>query len=118
MGRVIKIQLAGGIDYGSLYLLDENGSIFSCGSNSNGQLGIGSETNPQVFTEVIKPKYIKFVDISPCGGSYYDGTQYNRFGFMAADQYGDIWACGYPTDGQVPILETTVRTILRRATIT
>lgn len=75
----------------NMYAIDEDGAVWSCGGNGDGDLGIGSTTNqniPQKITAINK-KVIK-LDIM----SYY-GTIY------AIDEEGGLWSWGNNEKGQV-----------------
>jgi len=84
----IKKVLIQGAQNGSCYALDYDGDLWTCGYNGYGQLGNGYTTTNSTFTKVIKDGDIKFVDFDLFGAD-------NVSGFLAADQYGNIWGCGY-----------------------
>jgi alpha-tubulin suppressor-like RCC1 family protein len=73
--------------YNTIFFIDNNGDVYACGSNSEGQMGIGSDTsviyNPikieQIFTD-------KIVDIS-----------FNDLSTLFLDNNGDVYGCGKNT---------------------
>ena len=68
--------------------LNSSGELYVSGYNGYGQKGIGTTAQNNNFSKVIKPEDLKFVDFT-CWG-WNSGT-----GWTAADQYGDLWSCGY-----------------------
>jgi alpha-tubulin suppressor-like RCC1 family protein len=56
---ITKVIVTGTGSYNSSYILASDGSVFSCGYNGNGGLGVGDATLRNVFTPV------------PIGGSRY-----------------------------------------------
>lgn len=74
--------------YAFFVALDSFGDLYVSGYSGYGQKGIGTTAQNNSFSKVIKPADLKFVDFT-CWG-WYSGT-----GWTAADQYGDLWSCGY-----------------------
>ena len=83
--------------YGNFLAITEDGAVWGTGSNSSGQLGIGSTTNQQVFTK----SNIEFgaVAVSAGGSSSY---------VLKSD--GSVWATGNNRDGELGTGDTTNRT--------
>ena len=86
--NVKKVTPAGGNTDSNYYVLTNDGNIYASGPNTYGQKGIGGVAQNNRFTLMIKPTYIKFIDIGP-------SAQNSLNGVIASDQYGMLWACGY-----------------------
>jgi alpha-tubulin suppressor-like RCC1 family protein len=81
------------------YVIDNQGTVWSFGINSNGQLGLGvNNTSQKTSPETIFRSDIKFAAVS--AGA--------NFG-LAVDAEGDIWSWGYNGYGQLGIGNSTTR---------
>ena len=113
LNNIIKILTVGNYDWVTFYLLRDDGHIFACGYNGHGQLGMGETVQTNYFRQMTKSNLIKFIDIGSVTGAS------NETGLLAADQYGDIWACGY--NGQYALGvgsgETSHRRVLTKCII-
>lgn len=67
--------------------LDENGFLWACGDNFNGQLGLGDKQNRYSLTKINEQR---FISVS-CGFS----------STVALDENGFLWACGTNNYGQL-----------------
>ena len=78
-------------------ILKNNDTLWSCGYNAYGQLGLGDTTNRTTFTQIttntdnIKEVY--------CGGSY----------TIILENDGTLWSCGNNGDGQLGLGDTNNR---------
>ena len=87
--KVKEIQ----IDMHSVYYLTENGKVYACGVNSNGQLGLGvEESNVYTATEVPIPVGEKLKEMQMATYSVYYLTENGR-----------VYACGRNSVGQLGI---------------
>ena len=77
--------------------LDENGSVWSCGYNGYGQLGVGDTTQRESYTKVAKLPIIQNV---ACG--------WNHSIFIGEN--GSVWSCGDNQIGQLGLGDTNKRT--------
>ena len=84
------------------FILKNDGSVWACGQNSYGQLGLGNKTNQKTFTKVT----ISNVKQIACGSDH-------TF-ILKTD--GSIWACGNNEYGQLGLNDTANRTAFSRAT--
>ena len=66
-----------------LVALDTKGRIYTVGSNSYGELGIGNNSNKQHFTKINVSDEVKFIDIAT-----------NAYNSLALDTEGNIWTWG------------------------
>ena len=79
-------------------ILKNDGTLWGCGANGSGQLGLGDTTNRTTFTQIttntdnIKEVY--------CGGSY----------TIILKNDGTLWGCGANGGGQLGLGDTTNRT--------
>src|SRR3990167_10450631 len=65
----------------SSFFLDENGSVWSCGRNHKGQLGLGDEVDRNVPEQITNlPKIISTIAL--CYSAFF------------LDVEGTVWACG------------------------
>lgn len=87
LSNIIKVQ---GVDNNAGFFasLDSSGELYVSGYNGYGQKGIGTTIQNNLFSKVLKPTDLRFVDFT-CWG-WASGT-----GWTAADQYGNLWSCGY-----------------------
>ena len=78
------------------FILKNDGSIYSCGYNNKGQLGIGNTTTYNTFTKVTTNINNDVSQIA-CG---YDYT-------FILKNYGSVYSCGYNYKGQLGLGDTT-----------
>jgi len=71
-------------------LLDSERNVYSCGSNTFGQLGIGNNFNKNIPVKI--PSKIKYSQIS-CGYSH----------SLLLDSEGNVYSCGYNKNGELGI---------------
>ena len=70
-------------------ILKNDGTLWGCGRNNYGQLGLGDNTNRTTFTEIItNADDIKLVY---CGGNH----------TLILKNDGTLWGCGCNTFGQL-----------------
>ena len=92
-----------GLSYHSL-ILKNDGTLWGCGSNDNGQLGLGDDANRSTFTQIITiTDNIKEIY---CGG----GCTF----ILKNDD--TLWSCGYNTDGRLGLGDTNGRTTFTQIT--
>ena len=86
-------------------ILKNDGSLWACGYNGNGQLGLGDTDNRNTFTKVINnvDNDIKFVT---CG--------YQHTVIIKTDD--SVWSCGNNQRGQLGLGDTTNRTVFTEIT--
>ena len=87
------------------FVLKNDGSVYSCGYNYYGQLGLNSTTNQTSFTQVTTNINNDIKQIA-CG--YYHTV------ILKTD--GSIWCCGYNSKGQLGLNDTTSRTAFTQVT--
>ena len=75
---------------GQTFVLKTNGSVWSCGFNDDGQLGLGNTTNKNTFTQVTSNINNDVQQIA-CG--------YNHTFILKTN--GTVWSCGYDGYGQL-----------------
>ena len=85
-------------------ILKNDGTLWSCGSNSNGELGLGDTTNRTTFTEITT----NVDDAKTFYCSYYHT-------FMLKTD-GTLWGCGNNQYGQLGLGDTTNRTTFTQVT--
>ena len=90
----VKQISCGGLDvsygYDQVFILKNDGTVWSCGSNYYGQLGLGDTTDRSVFTQVTTSINNDVKQIS-CGGGQ---------SFIFKND-GTVWSCGYNNFGQL-----------------
>ena len=91
--------------YGHTFILKNDGSLWACGYNNMGQLGLGDTTNRSTFTQVTTNINNDVKQVS-CG---YLCT------FIIKND-GSIWACGYNSNGQLGLNDTTDRSTFTQVT--
>ena len=74
--------------YQSSFFLDVEGSVWSCGSNDHGQLGLGDTTSKVKAGKVEGLPAIKSI----AGGAYHS---------LFLDFEGSVWSCGYNGHGEL-----------------
>ena len=72
------------------FILKNDGSLWACGENSSGQLGLGDETDRKTFTQVTTNINNDVKQIA-CGGIVT---------FILKND-GSVWSCGYSNYGQL-----------------
>src|SRR3990167_296256 len=84
----VRIKMASASrNYYSVFL-DEHGSVWTCGYNVHGQLGLGHSNN------VATPSKIENIPkMSSISAGYYHT--------LLLDENGEVWTCGYNTYGQL-----------------
>src|SRR3990167_3290528 len=77
-------------------LFDANGSVWSCGYNGNGQLGLGDQKHRNVPKQITNlPKVSSAIALN--------------YSSMFLDCEGSVWACGWNQYGQLGLGDTTSR---------
>ena len=74
----------------STFILKNDGSLWSCGHNGYGQLGLGDNTDKTTFTQVTTDISNDVKQVA-CG----------RYHTVILKNDGSIWSCGYNADGQL-----------------
>ena len=85
------------------FILKNDGSIWSCGYNAHGQLGLGDFTTRTTFTQVTSINNVKQI---ACGGNHT---------FIIKND-GTVWACGYNSSGQLGLGDSNNRTTFTQVT--
>ena len=75
---------------GFTFILKNDGSVWACGSNYNGQLGLGDTTQRNTFTQVTTNINNDVKQIA-CGSTH---------AFILKND-GTVWSCGYNTNGEL-----------------
>lgn len=95
----------------SLWVLTNNGVVYSSGDNSVGQLGHGDTADRTILTRVeyFVTQGIFVTQIYASGADSTDtaATNFTRSSFWALDASGKAWACGYNAYGQLSVGNTT-----------
>ena len=89
--------------YEHTYLLKNNGTVFSCGYNTSGQLGLGSTSNMSTFNCVSTLSNVKDI----ISGGYH--------GFVIKND-NTVWSCGYNGSGQLGLIDTESRATFTQVT--
>jgi alpha-tubulin suppressor-like RCC1 family protein len=88
------------------FILKKDGSLYSCGNNTNGQLGIGSNnSNAATLTKVTKNVNNDVKQIA-CGSNY---------SFILKNN-GSLWSCGGGDEGELGLGNTTSKTTFTQVT--
>ena len=87
------------------FILKTDGSIWGCGDNGSGQLGLNDNTNRNTFTQVTRNINNDVKQIA-CG-QYYTYILKND---------GSVWSCGTNGDGQLGLGDTTSRSAFTKVT--
>ena len=96
-------QIAGGQNH--TIILKNDGSIWSCGYNEWGQLGLGDDTDRNIFTQVVTNINNDVKQVS-CGS--------NHTFVLKTD--GSVWVCGVNNSGQLGLGDNTDRNIFMQVT--
>ena len=91
--------------YGYAFVIKNDGSLWACGVNSSGQLGLGDTTNRNTFTQVTT-NINNDVKQVVCGSEHT---------FIIKND-GSIWSCGNNTGGQLGLGDTTNRNTFTKVT--
>ena len=95
-------QVACGSDH--TFIIKNDGSLWACGNNGSGQLGLGDYNTYKTFTQVTTN--VSDVKDIVCG---YNCT------FMLKND-GSLWTCGYNNLGQLGLNDTTNRNVFTQVT--
>ena len=87
--------------YGNTFILKNDGSVWACGGNSSGELGLGDNTRRTTFTQVD----ISDVEQIACG----------LHTFILKND-GSVWSCGYNSYGQLGLGDATKRNTFTKVT--
>ena len=86
------------------FILKNDGTLWGCGKNDSGQLGLGDINNRKTFTLIgINTNNIKSIY---CGGSY----------TLILKNDGTLWGCGANSSGQLGLEDTKDRTTFTQIT--
>ena len=96
-------QIACGYDF--TFILKNDGSVWSCGLNDKGQLGLGDTSNRYTFTQVTTNINNDVKEII-CG---------NAHTFILKND-GSIWGCGFNANGRLGLNDTTNRSTFTQVT--
>lgn len=91
--------------------LDDEGNLWSCGSNKYGQLGLADNINRNVFTKVHVPKQVTTSSHSGEGGVIFTAVSCVRRHTIALDDKGNIWSCGNYSFGLSSIPDNIPRNV-------
>ena len=86
------------------FILKNDNTLWSCGYNGEGQLGLGDTTYRTTFTQVTDN--IDDIKSVYCGDSH----------TLILKNDGTLWGCGYNTSGQLGLGDTTHRTTFTQVT--
>ena len=97
-----------GVGYQSLYVLKNDGTLWSCGLNDVGQLGLGDTTSRNVLTQVTTniDNDVKQI-IASCS---------SNSNVFIIKKDGSLWGCGRNGYGELGLGDTTKRTIFTKVT--
>ena len=89
---------------GQSYLLEHDGTLWGCGYNEFGQLGLGNTTNRYTFTQITKN--VDNIKKIYCGGKY----------IFILKNDNTLWGCGRNDLGQLGLGDNTNRTEFTQVT--
>ena len=102
-----------GYGFGVTFIEVEDGTIYGCGYNGQGQIGDGTTTNQSYWTEVIFPETITIKDIK--GGYGYYSSSSQPYGFTVfLSENGAVYTCGTNAYGQLGDGTTTKRSTVTK----
>ena len=84
------------------FILKNDGTLWGCGRNDHGQLGLGDNTNRNTFTQITTN--IDDVKSVYCGG----------FHTTILKNDGTLWSCGYNSHGELGLGDNTDRNVFIR----
>ena len=87
------------------FILKNDGSVWSCGKNSSGQLGLGTTTDRSIFTQVT-------IDINDDVKQIACGSNYT---FILKND-GSVWSCGINVYGQLGLGNNTTKNTFTQVT--
>ena len=96
-------QIACGANH--TFILKKDGSLWSCGTNYHGQLGLGDTTSRSTFTQVTTNVSNDVKQVA-CGQNYTFILKNN----------GNVWACGYNNFGQLGFVNTATKNTFTQVT--
>ena len=82
-------------------ILKNDGTLWTCGYNEHGQLGVGDTSYRTTFTQIAND-----VKSAHCGGNH----------TIILKNDGTLWGCGYNVHGQLGLGDTSRRTTLTQIT--
>jgi len=88
-------------------VVDSNGDVYTCGSNTNGETGHGNTNLYTSFTKVTTTLDTPFITQVSVGASH----------ILALDSDGNVYTCGGNTYGQLGLGDTTARTTFVQVTL-
>lgn len=92
----------------STYLLSDQGRVFACGYNANGELGLGDSTNRTEFALVSGALSDKFVSsLSVAGGTRVSTSAYYENSVVALTDSGELFGWGHNSYGELGLGNTT-----------
>ena len=86
------------------FILKNDGTLWGCGYNGNGELGLGDTTDRTTFTQITAN--VDNIKTVYCG--------FNHTIILKND--GTLWGCGYNTEGELGLGDTDNRTIFTQIT--
>ena len=90
--------------YGHTLILKNNGTLWGCGKNEAGQLGLGDTNNRTTFTQITTN--IDNIKSVHCGSNHT---------FILKND-GTLWACGYNEHGRLGLEDTNNRNVFTQVT--
>ena len=101
------------------FVLKNDGSLWGCGNNGYGELGLGNTTSQNRFTQVTTNINNDVKQVA-CGGygTFYGGNAawyYHDHAFIVKND-GSLWATGYNSTGQLGLNDTTNRNTFTQVT--
>ena len=91
--------------YAHTFILKNDGSVWACGRNEFGQLGLNDTTNRTTFTQVTININNDVKQIACCSNQTFIIKNNNS-----------VWSCGYNASGQLGLGDTTDRTTFTQIT--
>ena len=86
------------------FILKNDGTLWGCGQNTHGQLGLGDKTNRSIFTQITT----NVDDIK----EIYCGAYHT----LMLKNDGTLWGCGHNSDGRLGLGDKTNRSIFTQIT--